>query len=88
MTTPSSPTDRQKLKTMLDAVTHCMQRADDEREAKKALIQEIFEEFQIPKKQLNKIAKTMHKRNFKDVVEEQKDFEELYETLVEGKLTP
>lgn len=88
MSTPSSPTDRQKLKTMLDSITHCMQRADDERSAKKDIVNEIHELFDIPKKQINKIAKTMHKRNYQDVIAEEQDFQELYSVIIEGKLDP
>jgi uncharacterized protein YpuA (DUF1002 family) len=84
--TPATPADRQKLMAALTEITRCMQRADDERSAKKDIVNTIHEEFDIPKKQINKIARTMHKRNYQDVVAEELDFQELYETVIEGKL--
>ena len=84
---PSNPADRQKLKQMLAEMTHCLQRADDEREAMKEIADEAYEQFGIPKKIVNKLARTMYKRNYADLQSENEDFEFLYETLVEGKNT-
>ena len=84
---PSSPTDRQKLKTMLTEMTHCLARMDAEREAKKEIAAAIKEEFELAPKLINKLASTMYKRNYADLQQENEDFEDLYETLVEGKKT-
>lgn len=83
---PVSPSDRQKMKTMLSEITHCMKRVDDEKEAIKEIVTEISNEFSVPKKLVNKIARTMHKCNYNDVQSENQHFAELYESLVEGKL--
>ena len=82
---PSNPADRQKMKTMLAEMTYCLQRADDEREAMKEIANEIQKQFGVPKKIVNKLARTMYKRNYADLQAENEDFELLYETLVEGK---
>lgn len=82
---PSNPADRQKLKTMLAEMTHCMQRADDEKESMKEIADEAVRQFDIPKKIINKLARTMYKRNYADLQAENDDFEFLYEALVEGK---
>jgi len=39
----------------------------------------------LPKKQINKLARTMYKRNYEDVQQENEDFETLYETLIAKK---
>lgn len=83
---PSDPNDRKKLKTMLAEMTHCLQRADSEREAMKEIANEAAEQFDIPKKIVNKLARTMYKRNYADLAAENADFELLYESLVEGKV--
>jgi len=82
---PSSPADRQKMKMMLSEVTNCMQRISDEKESIKEIVNEISGQFGVPKKIVNKVARTMFKRDFQDRVAEEEHFQELYETLVEGK---
>ena len=85
MTVPSSPNDRQKLKSMLVEGTHALQRIDDEREALKDIVSTISEEFEIEKKVLNKLVRTMYKRNYETLQAENEDFETLWETLMENK---
>jgi len=85
MSVPSSPSDRQKLKTMLTEMTHCLARMDAEREAKKEIATAIKEEFELAPKLINKLASTMYKRNYADLQAENEDFELMYETLVESK---
>lgn len=82
---PSNPTDRQKLKSILTEVTRCMQRIDDERSAIKDLLADAAEKFDVDKKLLSKLAKTMHKRNYADVMHENESFETFYEILIEGQ---
>ena len=85
ITIPSSPSDRQLLKQSLVEMTHCMQRADLEKESIKEIADNAAEKFNLPKKIINKLAKTMYKRNYQDLQSENEDFTLLYETLVEGK---
>jgi hypothetical protein len=82
---PSSPVDRQKMKTMLAEMTHCMQRIDDERESIKEIANNIASDYGVDKKIVNKIARTMYKHNYNDIQAEQAHFEELYELIVESK---
>ena len=79
---PASVKDREKIKASLVAMTHCMQKMDLEREAKKDLVDTLSKDFSIPKKTLNKLAATMYKRDYADKCAENEDFETLYETLV------
>ena len=82
---PTSASDRQKLKTMLVEMTHCMQRADDEKEAMKEIGAEASKQFDVPKKIINKLARTMYKHNYADLQAENEDFELLYETLISAQ---
>lgn len=82
---PSSPAERQKLKTMLVEMTNCLQRIDGEREQLKEIADAVKEAFGLKPKTVNKLAKTMYKHNYADLQAENEHFESLYETLVEGK---
>lgn len=84
-TVPSNPNDRQKLKQMLAEMTHCLHRIDSEKESFKEIASEIQTQYNIQKKMVNKIARTMFKHNYADVHAENEHFEHLYESLVEGK---
>jgi hypothetical protein len=85
ITIPTSPADRKKLKGMIAECTHCLQRIDDQREAMKDIVDVIIEEFSIPRKIANKLARTMYKRDYENVQQENEDFEQLYETIVESQ---
>lgn len=85
MPLPSSPEDRQKLKMAIGEATNCMLRIDSERGAMKEIIDVAAEQFELDKKLIRKIATTMYKHNYEDVIEENREFETLYETLVEGR---
>lgn len=79
---PSSPADRQKLKMMINEITHCMSRMDLEKGSKTDIVNKIHEEFDLPKKFINKLANTMYKHNYDDLQAENSDFELLYETII------
>jgi len=81
---PSDPSDRNKLKSMLSEMTHCLQRADSEREQMKEICDEAYTQFNIAKKTINKLARTMYKHSYADLQQENEDFEFLYEALVLG----
>lgn len=84
VTIPSSPADRKRLKDMIVECTHCLQRIEDQKEAMKDIVETIQNEFTIPKKMGNKLARTMFKRNYDSLQQENEDFENLYELVVEG----
>jgi hypothetical protein len=58
-----------------------MTRMEAERDLIKEIIKEQSDQFQIPKKILTKIAKTYHKQNLTQEVEDHEDFVELYEEV-------
>ena len=85
MPLPTNPNDRQKLKQMIGEITNCMLRMDSERDAMKEIIKEAAAQYDIDKKLIRKIATTMYKHSYADVQAENREFEFLYETLVEGR---
>lgn len=78
---PSSTEDRKRLKIMLEETMACMQKIDMERENIKEIATEIKRLFEIKPSHTKKLAKTLYKRNFQDVQEDNSDFEALYETI-------
>ncbi len=85
-TVPSTNEDRKKLKGMLTEMTHCLSKMDAQRNAKKDIAAGIKEKFELTPKVINKLASTMYKRNYADLQQENEDFEDLYEILVNGKI--
>ena len=80
----SSPADRQKIKKMLGEVSDSMTRISAERDLIKETIKEMSQEFNLSKRQLNRMAKVYHKQNFTREQEEHSEFEDLYTSIVES----
>lgn len=78
---PSSPADRQKLKTMISEATYCLQRADDEKAAIKDIIDAIHDDYGLSKKHVRRLINTLYKQNYDDRAAEEEQFEFLYEAL-------
>lgn len=78
---PSSSEDRKRLKAMLEEMTLCMQKTDMEKESMKEIALEVKRLFEIEPKHTKKLARTLYKRNFSDLQEENSEFEALYETI-------
>jgi len=85
-TVPSTNEDRKKLKGMLTEMTHCLAAMDAQRDQKKDIATGIKEQFELAPKVINKLASTMYKSNYASLQQENEDFEDLYEILVNGKL--
>ena len=83
--TVSSPVDRAKIKKMLGEISNSMTRMQAERDYIKEAIKEMSDEFQLPKRTLNRMAKVYHKQNFNEEVASHEEFEDLYETIVQEK---
>jgi hypothetical protein len=77
----SSPEDKKKLKGAIQEISNSMTRMEAERDLIKEIIKEQSDQFQIPKKILAKIAKTYHKQNLTQEVEEHEDFVEMYDEI-------
>ena len=77
----SSPEDKKKLKDAIQEISNSMTRMEAERDLIKEILKEQSDQFQIPKKILSKIAKTYHRQNLTQEVEDHEDFVELYEEV-------
>jgi Zn-dependent M32 family carboxypeptidase len=83
MTQISNPNDRVRIKKLLSEISNSMTRIEAERDLIKETIKEMHDEFKIPKRVLNRMAKVYHKQNFMREKEEHMEFEDLYTTVVE-----
>jgi hypothetical protein len=84
MTQISSPSDCQKIKKMLGEISNSMTRISSERDLIKETIKEMSDEFKLPKRTLNKMAKVFYKQNFHVEQANHEEFETLYTTIVDG----
>lgn len=84
VTIPSSPADRKKIRQLLDQISNIMSKIEFENETKKELVSAISKDFGIPKKHVNRMARTLHKRNYHEVQAEGEEFELLFESIVNG----
>jgi len=82
---PASDKEIQTLKTMISEMTYCLDKIDKQRDQMKEIASDAAESFEIPKKLVNKMARIMFKHSYTDLCAENEHFEELYETVVEGK---
>ena len=80
------PEMRKKFRGSLGELTHYLQHIDDYRSGLKDSISAIAEEYGLKPKTIRKMATTMHKANYGSQQEERRQFEQLYEMVVEGKL--
>ena len=82
----NNPDERKKFKSSLSAITHQFQLIDDQKESIKEQVAELSAMYNLDKKIIRKMAATMYKHSYADVLEENRHFEELFELVVEGKL--
>ena len=82
----NDPDERKKFKSSLSAITHQFQLIDDQKESIKEQVAELSAMYGLDKKIIRKLAATMYKHSYTDVLEENRHFEELYETVIENKI--
>lgn len=74
-----------KLKGYVDEAVLHLHKNDSNNAAIKDIIDAAHEELKIPKKIIKRMAKTQHKNSFQTEVAEYKEYEALYESMVEVK---
>jgi hypothetical protein len=77
--------DRKKFMGAVKEISNSMIRIEAERDLIKEIVKEKSDEFQIPRKIINKIAKTYHKQNLTQVEAEHDEFVEIYEETTKPK---
>jgi hypothetical protein len=70
-----------RLKKALKDAADSHLRSEAESEYLREVIKKIAEDLKIPKKLVNALAKTYHKRNFDELVAEHEQFEKLYKAV-------
>lgn len=81
----SNPTDRKKIKDALQEISDSMTRIDAERDLIKDIVKEVADNFELPKKYINKMARIYHKQNFAKTQQETDELESLYITIVDSQ---
>ena len=79
-----SPEDQKKFKAALIEISGSYARAEAERELIKAVIEDLSEKHEIPKKIVAKIARIYHKQTYKDEVDDHDEFTALYEKVTQS----
>jgi hypothetical protein len=82
----ADPEVRKKFKSSLATITHYFDQIDKQKEGVKETIADLSAEYGLDKKTIRKLAVTMYKHNYGSLQEENRHFEILYETVIEGKL--
>lgn len=83
---PSSPEDKKKILANMQDISDSMVRIQSEKDFIKETISAMSEDYELPKKFLNKFSKTYHKQNYKDVIGEAQDFEDMISSLVPSEV--
>jgi DNA-directed RNA polymerase subunit N (RpoN/RPB10) len=74
--------DKKKLKNVIYALNDSMTRMAAERDLQKEAINEIFDELGIDKKIVRKMAKAYFLANYNNMVEEEKNFQDFYDSII------
>ena len=74
---PSSPTDRQAIRSAMKEISNSMVRTEGERDYIKETIDDLSDKFDLPKKYLKKVASAYHKQNIAETTEVADDVESM-----------
>lgn len=81
----TNPADKKKIKDALFEISGSMTRMEAEKDLIKDIINDLADNFELPKKTVRKIAKAYHKQNFNQVAADNEEFQEMYESLIEAE---
>jgi len=74
--------EKKKLKNAIFAINDSMTRVAGERDLQKEAIAEIFDELGVDKKLVRKMAKAYYMANYNTIVEEEKNFQDFYDSII------
>jgi hypothetical protein len=77
----TSPEDIKKFKQAIQEISNSMTRVEAERDLIKEIVKEQSDTYQVPRKLVSKIAKTYHKQNLTQEIQDHEDFVEIYEQV-------
>ena len=79
--------DDKQQKTLIDGLKEIsvhLSRVDNEKAAVKDIVDAVKDEIDLPKKIINRLARTYHKQNFAEQNTEDKEFAKLYVSIISG----
>lgn len=82
---PSNPADLKNIKAAIKDINDCMMRVAAEKEAIKDIVSDLAEKYELPKRYINRMARTYFKQSFDKEAAEMDDFEQLYVAVTEVK---
>ena len=74
--------EKKKLKNVIYAINDSMTRVSGERDLQKEAITEICDELGVDKKLVRKMAKAYFMANYNTIVEEEKNFQDFYDSII------
>lgn len=77
-----STEDKKKLRGAINELNDSMTRTAAERDLQKETINKVFEDLGVDKKVVRRMAKAYYKANFNEEIEENKNFEEMYDVVM------
>ena len=80
-----TPTQLKDIKNRFDEISNSMTRVSAEKDLVKEIYSDLKDQFELPPKVARRLAKAYHKRNLQEVIAENNDFVETYETVFETK---
>ena len=80
---PSTPEDRKRLAGMFREISNSLTRIEAERDLIKEIKANIKDEFELPTKVINLLAKLYHEQSKDEYFDEQSEIETLYESVFE-----
>lgn len=78
---PSSPEDRKNIANAIKEISNAMTRAEAERDHIKEILNDLEEKYEMPKKEMRKVARIYHKQNINEIKDEMSDIEDVYEII-------
>lgn len=82
--TVSNPADRQKIKDAISEISTAMMHIADQRLLIKESIEDLSEQFEIPKKTLRRMAKLYYEQKYNEVQAENEELSFLYEQIFDS----
>lgn len=76
-----SPEQKKELQGAIREISASMTRTEAERDLIREIVKDQSQKHQIPKKIITKIAKTYHRQNLTQEIQDHEDFVELYDTV-------
>lgn len=81
-----SPTDKDKLRSIVEEMNNSMTRVSGERELQKELLTKAADELGLDKKLVRRMSKVYHKSNFNEEVESDSAFQDFYEIVMNKRV--